>query len=340
MLQYLHVKLFTCKWSKRIVQKVNKPQKALLEWYENYGRNDLPWRKTDDIYHIYISEIMLQQTQVSRVKKYFYPQFLEKFPSLRALGKAKVEEVLSLWSGLGYYSRARNLHKCAKLCKETGLPDDMKSLQKLPGIGRYTASAICSFGYGQAEAVVDTNIARVLKRYFALLHVKDEAVWEIAWKFLNTKSPKKHNLALMDLGSLVCTAKNPKCLLCPLMLTCKGKEEPLLYTVSKKSIYEKKELHLGICIKNNKIALYKSTDNLYKGLLVLPETKKQNNALHTFKHSYTKYRIEVFLYQVDEVSDKAIWLDIDKVKNAPISSLTKKALLGLDELSCDFDSQA
>lgn len=311
---------------------MDKVHKSLLKWYEADKRDHLPWRQEGNIYHIYISEIMLQQTQANRVAKYFYPRFLEKFPSLEALANSTEEEVLSLWSGLGYYTRARNLHKCAKICKKTGLPDDMKSLQKLPGIGRYTASAICSFGYGQVVAVVDTNIARVLKRYFALLHVKDEAVWEIAWKFLNTKSPKEHNLALMDLGSLVCTAKNPKCLLCPLMLTCKGKEEPLLYTVSKKSIYEKKELNLGVCIKNNKIALYKSTDNLYKGLLVLPEIKKQNNVLHTFKHSYTKYRLEVLLYRVDKANGKAIWIDLEEVKNAPISSLTKKALLFLDKI--------
>jgi len=119
--------------------------KKLLEWYELNGRHTLPWRNTTDIYHIYLSEIMLQQTQVNRVRDEYYPQFLQKFPTLKSLGEADIDEVLAAWSGLGYYSRARNLHKTAQLTQGK-LPREYKELIKLPGIGSYTASAICSFG--------------------------------------------------------------------------------------------------------------------------------------------------------------------------------------------------
>ena len=132
-----------------------------MQWYETNGRHDLPWRNTDDVYHIYLSEIMLQQTQVNRVRDEYYPQFLEKFPSLEVLANAEQDEVLTAWSGLGYYSRARNLHKTA-IASPNSLPSIEQELIKLPGIGRYTASAICSFGHNQKIPVVDTNIARVV----------------------------------------------------------------------------------------------------------------------------------------------------------------------------------
>ncbi|WP_024953524.1 A/G-specific adenine glycosylase [Sulfurospirillum arcachonense] len=268
---------------------------------------------------------MLQQTQVSRVQEHFYPLFLKKYPTLKALAGAKIDDVLASWSGLGYYSRARNLHKSAILCKEDGLPKSMKELQTLFGVGRYTASAICSFGYHQKVPVVDTNISRVLKRYFALLDEK--LIWQMAEKFLNPNEPTKHNLALMDLGSLICTPTNPQCKECPLSFTCKGKNEPELYTKKKKTQYENLELFLGVCIQNNKIALSKSQTKLYKGLLVLPETEPlEENFIASFKHSYTKYRITVNLYKTKTYDENSIWLEAEEMDEAPISSMTKKAL--------------
>lgn len=183
---------------------------------------------------------MLQQTQVSRVQEHFYPFFLKKYPTIQDLANASIDDIMASWSGLGYYSRARNLHKSAKLCKEHGLPQNMKELQTLFGVGKYTASAICSFGYHQKVPVVDTNISRVLKRYFAL--EDDKTIWKVAEQFLNTDEPTKHNLALMDLGSLVCTPKNPTCKECPLEFTCKGKHEPERFTCKKKTQYESLEL--------------------------------------------------------------------------------------------------
>jgi len=300
---------------------------SLLEWYVLYGRHELPWRNSDDIYHVYLSEIMLQQTQVNRVRDEYYPQFLAKFSSLKALANATQDDVLAAWSGLGYYSRARNLHKTAKLAY-SGLPTTQKELLKLPGIGRYTASAICSFGYAQNIPVVDTNIARVLKRYFALLNPKETVVWEYATKFLNAEEPRSHNLALMDLGSIVCLPKNPICSKCPLTEECQGEKEPELYTPTKKIAYEALDLFYGIYIKNNQLALKISTENMYKDMLILPNMEPiEENFIAKFKHSYTKYRLNVFLYRMEgEMVDDVVWLDMGTLQSAPISSLTKKAI--------------
>jgi len=315
------------------MNKIQAFQKNLLSWYSKYGRDHLPWRNTRNIYHIYISEIMLQQTQVNRVMSEFYPNFLEKFPTLDVLAKSPIEEVLASWSGLGYYSRARNIHKTANECP-TKLPSDMKELLKLPGIGRYTASAICSFGYEQDVSVVDTNIARVLKRYDALVEVKDEVVWSSADRLLNHKEPRSHNLALMDLGSMVCTPKNPCCKKCPLEKNCQGKDEPELYTKKKKTVYESMDLFFAICIKNNKIALQKSTGKMYKGMLVLPSTDPlEENLLTTYKHSYTKYRLTVYLYKVEEIEDDEMtWVNIKDIDTLAISTLTKKGFTKIADI--------
>ncbi len=308
-------------------------QKALLSWYGNYGRHSLPWRNTDDVYHVYISEVMLQQTQVSRVQEHFYPSFLEKFPTVDDLANANIDDVLTAWSGLGYYSRARNLHKAAIECsKLKTIPDTLKELESLPGIGKYTASAICSFALHQKVSVVDTNIKRVLRRYFAIIENSESIVYDFANSFLNDKSPRDHNLALMDLGSMICTATNPQCDSCPLSQTCQGKENPLQYTQTKKIKYEDLELFLAIVIKENQIGLVKSKEKLYKDMLTLPHTDPiDEDFIGSFKHSYTKYKITVNLYQSDLIPEDVKWVELEDMENLPISSLTKKAFKKLSK---------
>ncbi len=304
---------------------MKKIQTALLKWYKKEGRHELPWRLTDNLYHVYLSEIMLQQTQVNRVRDEYYPQFLAKFPSLKALANAHQDDVLAAWSGLGYYSRARNLHKTAKLTQD-GLPQTTKELMALPGIGEYTASAVCSFGLSQNVPVVDTNIARVIKRHFALLSPKVKTLWQQAEVFVNAKEPRSHNLALMDLGSLICLPKNPKCEECPLENSCLGKAEPEIYTKTKKTVYENMELFLGVCIKNEKIVLETSTQKMYKDMLVLPNVEPiEEDYIGEFKHSYTKYKITVKLYRVETVPENITWINLKDLESSPISSLTKKA---------------
>ncbi|MBA3025687.1 MAG: A/G-specific adenine glycosylase [Sulfurimonas sp.] len=306
-------------------------QKKLLEWYEVCGRHELPWRLSEDVYHVYVSEIMLQQTQVNRVMQEYYPQFLEKFPTLKALSEADEAEVLAAWSGLGYYSRARNLHATAKLCPQT-LPQTLDELLKLPGIGPYTASAICSFAYNQQVGVVDTNIERVIKRFFALSQPSVNKVNAEAGGFVNAEQPRAHNLALMDLGSLVCLPNNPKCEECPLAFSCDGKNEPEFYTKKEKKVYENLELFYGVCEKNEKIALVKSSARMYKGMLELPNVEPlEEDFIAAFKHSYTKYRLTVKLYKTDDVEGEVFWYNHEEIQNAPISSLTRKAFGALQK---------
>ncbi|MCH2038591.1 MAG: hypothetical protein MK137_08385, partial [Rickettsiales bacterium] len=201
-----------------------------------YGRLTLPWRNTLDPYHIYVSEVMLQQTQVKTVLDRFYHPFLTQFPSLEALAGAKIESVLKAWEGLGYYSRARNLHKAATLTAPA-LPDDFEALQTLPGIGKNTAAAICAFAFKQPIPVMEANLKRVLSRFFGYETAKDNDLWDAAYRLLNTSNPYDYNQAMMDIGSMVCLPKAPKCDLCPLQSECVGTHRPEQFGVKNRRKY-------------------------------------------------------------------------------------------------------
>jgi A/G-specific adenine glycosylase len=198
----------------------------IIQWYNTHKR-DLPWRNTKDPYHIWLSEIMLQQTRVNQGLPY-YLRFLEHFPTVHDLAKADEEKVLKLWQGLGYYSRARNLHKTAQfVSNELGgqFPDTKKELLKLKGVGDYTSSAIASFAFNEATPVVDGNVNRVLSRFFGIDEAVNEKVGqtliqEKAQLVLNAKKPAQHNQAIMEFGALQCKPKNPYCNLCPLQSKC------------------------------------------------------------------------------------------------------------------------
>jgi len=209
------------------VPQREKIQKRLLRWFERNAR-DLPWRKIQDSYAIWISEIMLQQTQVPTVIPY-YQKFLKSFPTVQHLAKANLSRVLKVWEGLGYYSRARNLHRASKIVLNHfhgKIPDNLKGLLSLPGIGRSTAGAILSFAYNEDTPILDGNAKRVLSRLFAISGSKTKAE-KILWRTSEYLIPKGHsnpfNQALMDLGSMVCTPKDPQCPLCPLSYLCKAK---------------------------------------------------------------------------------------------------------------------
>lgn len=206
--------------------------RRLRAWYRRNAR-DLPWRKTRDPYHILVSELMLQQTQVSRVVDY-YGEFLARFPTLAHVARARPARVTEAWDGLGYYARARNLHKLAKRVTDNGrapektLPADAESLRGLPGIGAYTAGAVSSFAYERRAALVDTNVARVLERVFApgtaVKSAKGQrTVWAIAESILprTGRATWVHNQALMELGALVCTARVAHCGKCPVRTVCR-----------------------------------------------------------------------------------------------------------------------
>lgn len=206
-------------------------RRKLHAWFRKHSR-DLPWRTTRDPYRVLVSELMLQQTQVSRVLDY-YRRFLDRFPDLDALAAARPKRVMEAWEGLGYYARARNLHKLARHVtseQEGVIPAEPARLRELPGVGAYTAGAVASFAYEKRAALVDTNVARVLNRVFApALAPKSgpglKALWVIAEQLLprTGKQTWTHNQALMELGALICSARSPKCGICPVRKECRSR---------------------------------------------------------------------------------------------------------------------
>lgn len=199
--------------------------RALRTWFRHNGR-DLPWRRTRDPYRVLVSEAMLQQTQVSRVVGY-YERFLERFPTLDVLAKAPPRRVRESWEGLGYYARARNLHALSRQVRE--LPDDPLALRQLPGIGAYTAGAVASFAFEKRAPLVDTNVARVLRRVFApranfRTTRGQKQLWAIAESVLprTGRATWAHNQAIMELGALVCTARIARCGQCPVTDVCRS----------------------------------------------------------------------------------------------------------------------
>ena len=205
---------------------------ALLDWFDAHGRHDLPWQHPRSAYRVWVSEIMLQQTQVATVVGYF-ERFMQRFPDLRALATADLDDVLAAWSGLGYYRRARFLHQAARRCVELhegDLPRDLESLQALPGIGRSTAGAIVAQAFGQPAPILDGNVKRVLSRLHGVEGWPGERVVEKAlWSLADAQTPKQrvadYTQAIMDLGATVCTRSRPRCTACPWMNACQALRE-------------------------------------------------------------------------------------------------------------------
>lgn len=199
-------------------------QRRLITWYRQHGR-DLPWRRTRDPYAILVSEVMLQQTQVQRALLY-YEKFLQKYPTAEDLAKAQEPQVREAWDGLGYYARARNLHKATQqvVTQHQGkFPHDPEELTKLPGIGPYTAGAVSSFAFHKDAAILDTNAARVLRRFFGL--APQQRTPRFLWKVARQVTPKGQahifNQAIMDIGATICVARTPRCPHCPLRPVCR-----------------------------------------------------------------------------------------------------------------------
>ena len=204
----------------------------LIRWQVRHGRHDLPWQRTRDPYRIWLSEVMLQQTQVATVIPY-YERFLARFPDVRSLAGAPLDDVLALWSGLGYYSRARNLHAAAQVLVESWggrFPRTREALASLPGLGRSTAAAIAVFAFGEREAILDGNVKRVLARHFAVRGYPGEKrvekrLWKLAESQVPGKDVERYTQALMDLGAGVCTRTRPACASCPLRASCEARSE-------------------------------------------------------------------------------------------------------------------
>ena len=206
-------------------------RRRLTAWFRRAGR-DLPWRRTRDPYAIVVSEFMLQQTQVSRVLDY-YARFLHRYPTVHHLARARPQAVRESWNGLGYYRRAANLHALARTVvreHDGALPAEVDELRKLPGVGPYTAGAVACFAYERAEPTIDTNVGRVLRRFFTRRRGSQAArpLHALAMRLQprNGRAAWTFNQALMELGALVCTARNPKCAVCPLRADCQYRRKP------------------------------------------------------------------------------------------------------------------
>lgn len=199
----------------------------VLAWYDENGRRGLPWQEARSTYRIWVSEVMLQQTQVQTVLRYFQP-FVERFPDVKALGRAELDDVLQVWSGLGYYARARNLHRAAAIVVADyggDLPLDRKCLQRLPGIGRSTAGAILALAADQRQAILDGNVKRVLCRFRAIEGWPGQSsvagrLWALAERYMPSHRVAAYTQGMMDLGSMICTRRRPRCEACPLQANC------------------------------------------------------------------------------------------------------------------------
>ncbi|MDC0423284.1 A/G-specific adenine glycosylase [Methylophilaceae bacterium] len=262
--------------------------KQLILWHKLYGRHKLPWQQTNNPYAIWISEIMLQQTQVSTVIDY-YKKFMQRFPSIESLANAEIDDVNELWSGLGYYSRARNIHTTAKIILQeyNGIfPQKFEKILEFPGIGRTTAGAICSFAYGKNYPILDGNVKRVFTRFYGIKEWSgkskvEKELWEIADMNLPTLDIEIYNQALMDLGASVCSRGIPQCSKCPLSESCKSflnDWTKIIPAPKPKRLIPVKEGNIIIIQNDDSILLVKrNLKQIWGGLWSLPEIESHDD---------------------------------------------------------------
>jgi A/G-specific adenine glycosylase len=256
--------------------------RRVMRWRRRFGRQGLPWQNTRDPYRVWLSEIMLQQTQVATVRDY-YARFLQRFPSLGALAAAPLDEVLALWSGLGYYSRARNLHRCAQVVQRDHggvFPGTSQALAQLPGIGRSTAAAIAAFCFGERVAILDGNVKRVLSRALGFagdvsLAAQERALWQLAQDLVPERGVEHYTQGLMDLGATLCMARNPACERCPLAALCVAQREgrPEAYPVKTRRLRRGARSHALLWLaQGGRLWLVQRPERgVWAGLWSLPE---------------------------------------------------------------------
>jgi len=302
----------------------------LLDWYDRNQR-DLPWRRDHDPYRVWVSEIMLQQTRVIAVLEH-YRKFLRRFPTVQALAKARESSVLAAWSGLGYYRRARMLHRAAKsvLLEHAGeFPASAKELRGLDGIGRYTAAAIASIAFGEVVAVVDGNVERVLERLFGR-ELRGEEHWQAAEGLLSRQRPGDFNQAMMELGATVCTPRRPKCPECPILEFCATRGE--LEKAGKKGRPERREIGYTLNRRGGAIFLVQrpKQGSLMPGMWELPEVLAWNGKTRpwlTLRHSITEtnFAVQVLRSSAPKTIEGR-WVRRGQVAQLPLTGLARKIL--------------
>jgi A/G-specific adenine glycosylase len=313
-------------------------RRLLLAWFDEHARN-LPWRRSSDPYAIWVSEIMLQQTRVNAVLDH-YALFMARFPTMQALAAAKEPDVLAIWSGLGYYRRARMLHKAVQFVTTelAGImPRTAAELRALPGIGEYTSAAIASIAFGEAAAVVDGNVERVVTRLAGLVpapdgkaNVLDRAVRQTAGRLLEQTRPGDFNQAMMELGAVVCTPRTPSCLTCPVVALCATRGE--LPATTKPARQMKREIHYALHRRDGQVFLIRRPPDasLMPGMWELPELPGLNGAgtpSLTLRHSITitDYTVRVWHGTApSRVAGK--WIPVERLRQVALTGLARKIL--------------
>lgn len=333
----------------------------LIIWQKQYGRHDLPWQNTTDPYAIWVSEIMLQQTQVTAVIGY-YSKFMQRFPTIAALADATQDEVLQHWSGLGYYSRARNLHNAAQtIMDEHGgvFPQDFDTIQTLSGIGRSTAAAIASFAFNQVQTILDGNVKRVLARHFAVegwpgTPKIEKHLWSLAESLLPATGMVAYTQGLMDLGATLCSRSKPQCLQCPLRESCQAYQQQRVSQLPtpkpRKTIPEKHTTMLIIRQGDHVMLEKRPSSGIWGGLWSFPEhessedystiaqqrfgiTVQTEKALPQLSHMFTHFKLHItpqpllVTKQHPKASEAGqIWLSIEDAVGAAIPTPVRKIL--------------
>ena len=299
---------------------------SIQNWYQKYGRHDLPWRNTDESYYIYLSEVMLQQTQVKTVLERYYFPFVEHFPTLKALANAPLDDVLKLWEGLGYYNRAKNLHKTAGLIEQ--LPQEIDELIQLPGIGKNTAHAIAAFAFKKPVPIMEANVKRILCRLHKLQTPSEKVLWEHAYAMVDKDNPFDYNQAMMDIGATVCLPKNPKCESCPLVSICKGKDDPTLYPIKKKRTVPVREEMILVNTYEDKLSLSKREGKFLHGLWGFESVSVPPCAaefIGEVSHTYTHFKLicKVYLY-FENTPDQTDYFTPQEINRLAISKVDEK----------------
>lgn len=314
---------------------------ALLDWYRESARK-LPWRDTKNPYAIWVSEIMLQQTRVEAVIPY-YERFLARFPTVDALADASEPDLLAAWSGLGYYSRARNLQKAACCIVANGsFPQSYEEILALPGIGEYTAAAVASIAFGLPHAVLDGNVMRVMSRLMAdfgdiAAQATKTRLREAAQRTLVPGEAGDSNQALMELGATLCLPREPRCLLCPVSEFCRGRAEGIqdqLPTKLRRPETRAVESTLLLVEDSGRVLLWQRAQNdRMAGFWEMPDAEMLPYAetleeVHHFRHSIMNnaYRCSVWSAQIAELPPGFAWVERDHLKGMPLSTMAKKAL--------------
>jgi A/G-specific adenine glycosylase len=315
----------------------------LSTWFRKAAR-DLPWRRTRDPYAILVSEIMLQQTQVATVIP-FYERWLARFPDFASLAAAEESDVLSVWQGLGYYSRARNLHRAAKTVVTTHgseMPRDPALIRALPGIGRYTAGAVASFAFDLPEPLVDANVARVLARLLDLHTPIDStggqaALWSAVIALLPEKGARIFNGALMELGALVCTPRTPQCLLCPIRSHCAASANGTAESLPRKKPRRKQVALSEPCawtVSRGRILLAQQTGKRWRGLWKLPSLPAAPDAdpLLTLDYPFTHHRVTLSIFAQPTPSplgENHAWHPLASLAGVPLAAPHRRAIEAL-----------